>query len=83
MGGTRAVRFDREVLFAFLTMDGETIRLRVSDDECDRLGLTAGKEVGLAIEDGGQHPAHVVGVKREPPFAWVTVEFPARSRAAA
>lgn len=83
MGGTRAVRFDREMLFAFLTMDGETVRLRVSDDECDRLGLIAGKEVGMAIEDGGQHPALVTEVQREPPFAWVAVEFPARGRSAA
>lgn len=81
MGGTRAVRFGREMLFAFLTMDGETVRLRVSADECDRLDLCVGKQVGMAIEDGGQHPALVTDVQREPPFAWVAVEFPARRRA--
>jgi hypothetical protein len=82
MGGTRAVRFDREMLFAFLITDGEGFRLKLTGDECDRLGLCAGKQVGLAIEDGGQHPAVVTGVHREPPFAWVSVEFRAERRAA-
>ena len=80
MRGTRAVRVGGETVFAFLVLDGDAVRLRVSADECDRLDLFAGKQVPLAIEDGGQHPALVVGVTREPPFAWVSVEFPARSR---
>ena len=82
MRGTRAVRFGRETVFAQLTLTEDAVRLRVSADECDRLDLFAGKQVPLAIEDGGQHTAQVVGVRREPPFAWVAVEFPARSRAA-
>jgi hypothetical protein len=81
MRGTRAVRVGGETLFAFLSPDGVTFRLRVSADDCDRLDLCAGKQVPLAIEDGGTHPALVTGVTREPPFAWVAVEFPARARA--
>ena len=80
MRGTKAVRVGGETVFAFLELGRDTIRLRVSADECDRLDLFAGKQVPLAIEDGGQHTALVVGVTREPPFAWVAVEFPVRSR---
>lgn len=76
MSGTRAVRVGREVVYAFLAPTRA-----VSADECDRLDLFAGKQVPLAIEDGGQHPALVTGVEREPPFAWVAVEFPARDKA--
>lgn len=80
MSGTRAVRLDREMLYAFLLTDREVLRLRVSADECDRLDLFAGKQLRMAIEDGGQYPALVLAVRREPPFAWVAVEFPAVRR---
>jgi len=80
MRGIRAVRFDRDSLDVLLNMDDDVVRLRVLEDDCDRLGLTTGRQVSMGIEDGGMHPALVTGVEPEPPFAWVAVEFPARSR---
>lgn len=79
MRGIRAVRFERDLLDVLLSLNDDRVRLRVSEDECDRLGLTAGRRVPMAIEDGGMHTALVTGVEREPPYAWVAVEFPART----
>lgn len=76
----RAVRFDRDTLDAVLSLDPDAVRLRVTEDECDRLGLVAGKHVVMGIEDGGMHPAVVTEVRREQPLALVVVEFPARGR---
>ena len=74
----RAVRFDRVTLNAVLSLDPDAVRLRVTEDECERLGLFAGKRVVMGIEDGGMHPAVVTEVRRGEPFAVVAVEFPAR-----
>jgi hypothetical protein len=75
----RAVRFDRVTLDAVLSLDADAVRLRVSEDECERLGLVAGRRLAMGIEDGGTHPAVVREVRRGKPFATVAVEFPARS----
>jgi hypothetical protein len=74
----RAVRFDRVTLDAVLSLDADVVRLRVSEDECQRLGLFAGRRMAMGIEDGGMHPAVVREVRPGEPFATVAVEFPAR-----
>jgi hypothetical protein len=80
MGGTKAVRFGKELVYAFISTEGGKTRLRVSADECDRLDLFAGNQVPLALDDGEPARALVVGVTREPPFAWVAVEFSTPAR---
>ena len=75
MGGTTAVRVGQELVYAVITTDGGTTNLRVSADECDRLDLFAGNQVRLGVGDGEPARALVVGVTREPPFAWVAVEY--------
>ncbi len=81
MVGAKAVRFGTELVYAFVATDGGTTRVRVSADECDRLDLFAGSQVRLGVGGGEPVRALVVGVTREPPFAWVVVEFPASGRA--
>ena len=79
MGGTQAVRFGNELVYAFITTVGGKSRLWVSADERDRLDLFVGNQVPMGPGGGEAVRALVVGVTREPPFAWV-VEFspPAR-----
>ena len=74
----RAVRFDRVTLDAVLSLDADGVRLRVPDDECERLRLFAGGRLALGIEDGGVPPVVVRGVRRGESFTIVAVEFPAR-----
>jgi len=71
-----------EVVYAFVTKDSRGTRLRVSADECDRLDLFAGNQLPMRMDDGEPVRALVVAVTREPPFAWVVVEFstPTRGR---
>ena len=52
--------------------------MRVPEDECERLGLFAGRRLVMGIEDGGMHPARVTEVRRGGPLTLVAVEFPAR-----
>ena len=77
---TRAVRFGNELVYAFITTEGGKTKLRLSADECDRLDLFAGNQVPLGLDGGEAVRVLVVGVTREPPFAWVTVEFSTPAR---
>jgi hypothetical protein len=75
MGGTKAVRFGKELVYVFISTEGGKTRLRVSADECDRLDLFVGNQVPMGLDGGQTVRALVVGVTRQPPFVWVAVEF--------
>ena len=71
MRGTGLVGWGRDVLYAYFMVDGGSTRVRLSVDEADRLDVVQGLRVRLALP--GREPADglVMGVRREPPFAWV------------
>ena len=72
---TKAVRFGKEIVYAFISTEGGKIRMRVSADECDRLDLFVGNQVRLSIDGGEVLAGLVVDVTREPPFVWVAMEI--------
>lgn len=71
MRGTGPVGWGGEVVYAYYTAAGDAVRVRVSVDEADRLGLTEGMRAWVALP--GREPADVLvtRVASAPPFAWV------------
>jgi hypothetical protein len=71
MRGTGLVSWGGEPVYAYFTTDGNTLRVRFSLDEADRLGLTEGLRVWVALPDRQPADVLVMRVARTPPFAWV------------
>jgi hypothetical protein len=81
MRGTGAVGWGNELVYAYLTTTGKTVRLRVSVDEADRLDVLAGQRVRITLP--GCEPADllVTSVSSTPPFVWVELTSLVTSRA--
>lgn len=73
MRGTGPVGWNAETVYAYFTTEGSTMRVRVSVDEADRLGLTEGQRVRLALPGAAAQDVLVTRVSRVPPFAWAEV----------
>jgi hypothetical protein len=58
-------------VYAYYTREDETVQVRISVDEADRLGLVDGLRVRLALP--GQEAANllVMMATRTPPFVWL------------
>ena len=74
MGGTGSVTVDGAAVYAHFTTEAGRVRLRVSADERDRLGLDPGRPVALGLLGRPAVRALVTGVRADPPFAWVEFE---------
>lgn len=61
----------RELVYAYFTEAGRTVRLRLSADECDRLDLFEVRQIFLGFD--GREPARalMMAVAPAPPFVWV------------
>ena len=81
MRGTGAVGWGNELVYAYLTTAGKTVRLRVSVDEADRLDVVAGQRVRLTLPGCEPDELLVMSVNRTPPFVWVELTSLATSRA--
>ena len=72
MRGTGPVTVNGVAVYAYFTAtEGETIRLRVSVDEYDRLGLSEGHRARVGLP--GREPTEVLvtEVRRVPPVVWL------------
>jgi hypothetical protein len=60
-----------ETVYAYFTVIGSVIRVRVSLDEAYRLDVVEG--LGVKVTLPGREPTDglVVRVRREPPFVWI------------
>ena len=71
MRGTGPVVWGGEVVYGYYTTSGAVTRVRVSVDECDRLGAVEGLRVAVALPGAEAVEGLVVRIRREPPFAWI------------
>jgi len=68
MRGTGPVTVNGVAVYAYYNVgDGGLIRLRVSVDECDRLGLSGGHRVQVGLPGRGPAEVLVAEVRRVPP----------------
>lgn len=83
MRGTGPVVWGRETVYAYYTSDGNAVRVRVSVDEAERLGLSEGLRAWVGFPGREKADVLVMKVASAPPFVWVelTVMSPAASRA--
>jgi hypothetical protein len=75
MRGTGPVTIGQDLVYAYFTTEGRTLRLRLSADECDRLDLFEGRQVLVGLGRQESASALVTSVVPVPPFVWVEVEF--------
>ncbi|MCE9561848.1 MAG: hypothetical protein K8U57_07320 [Planctomycetes bacterium] len=71
MRGTGLVAWGNETVYAYYTTDGNSVRVRLSVDEADRLGLSEGLRVLMTLPDRKPTDVLVMRVGRVPPFVWV------------
>jgi hypothetical protein len=71
MRGTGLVAWGNEKVYAYYTTEGNTVRVRLSVDEADRLGLTAGLRVWMTLPDRKPTDVLVMRVAHAAPFVWV------------
>jgi hypothetical protein len=71
MRGTGPIVLGGTTLYAYYTEDGGAVRVRVSADEWERLGLSEGQRVRVALP--GREPAELLltAAAHAPPFVWL------------
>ncbi len=81
MRGTGLVGVDGAKVYAYFTAAGGAVRLRLSVDEYDQLGLNEGQRLTVALPDEGPRDLLVVAASRTPPFVWLDLR-PVAARSA-
>jgi hypothetical protein len=81
MRGTGLVSWGSETVYAYYTTDGRTLRVRISVDEADRLGLTEGLRAWVRLPGREATDVLVLRVARVPPMVWVELSVMAATRA--
>lgn len=71
MRGTGPVKLNATTVYAYFTTDAGTLRLRVSCDEWDLLGLCEGQRVRVVLPDEEPQNLLVLVASRTPPVVWV------------
>lgn len=66
MRGAGAVNWGGELLYAYFSVSGSVIRVRLSADDADRLDVIEGRRVVLTLPGTGAAEAFVARVRREP-----------------
>jgi hypothetical protein len=71
MRGTGLLNWGNETVYAYYTTDGNTLRVRISVDDADRLGLTEGARVWVRLPGRDSADVLVLRLARVPPFVWI------------
>ncbi len=84
MRGTGLVRWGTHTVYAYFTVIGDAVRIRISADEADRFGLSEGLRVWVSLP--GREPADLLllHLSHLPPFVWAELAMinPATNKAA-
>lgn len=71
MRGTGPVSLNGSNVYGYFTTDGAAVRLRLSVDEFDQLGLNEGQRLTIALPGAAPRDLLVVAAARTPPFVWL------------
>jgi hypothetical protein len=71
-----------QLVYAYFTSADDTIRMRVSVDEADRLDLLTGRPIRVQLPDGEATGFLVAASRAVPPFVWLDLQ-PLGARVAA
>ena len=74
MRGTGVVRVNGTIVYAYFMLAGDSVRVRISVDEADRLGLVDGLRIKVTLP--GRQPMEllVMATKQIPPYVWLHME---------
>ncbi|MDB5306895.1 MAG: hypothetical protein JWO38_1097 [Gemmataceae bacterium] len=71
MQGTGPVKLNLATVYGYYRVDAGTLRLRLSCDEWDGLGLNAGQRVKIALPNADPQDLLILSAARTPPFVWL------------
>jgi hypothetical protein len=74
MRGSGPIRVNAAVVYGYFTIDAGTVRLRLSCDEWDGLGLSEGQRVTVVLPDGEPQHLMILSAARTPPFVWLEMQ---------
>jgi hypothetical protein len=74
MRGTGPVGVNGTIVYAYFVLASGSVRVRVSVDEADRLGLVDGLKVQIALPGRQSMELLVMAAKQTPPYVWLHME---------
>ncbi|MDB5313332.1 MAG: hypothetical protein JWO38_7534 [Gemmataceae bacterium] len=75
MRGTGPVGMNGQTVYAYYTRAGDRVRVRISVDENDRLGLVEGLRVAVALPGQKAVDVLVLAASQAPPYVWLELEL--------
>jgi hypothetical protein len=74
MRGTGPVGVNGTTVYAYYTQEKSSIRIRISVDEADRLGLADGMRLKIALPGREAREFLATASDRIPPYVWLYLE---------
>jgi hypothetical protein len=74
MRGTGPVGVNGTTVYAYYTQNDNSIRVRISVDEADRLGLLDGMRLKIALPGKKAMDYLATATDRTPPYVWLQLE---------
>ena len=74
MRGTGPVGFNGTTVYAYYTQNDSALRLRISVDEADRLGLIDGMRLRITLPGKKAMDFLATATERNPPYVWLQLQ---------
>jgi hypothetical protein len=74
MRGTGPVSVNGDTVYAYYTQDNSSVRVRMSVDEADRLGIVEGLRLRIALPGRSAGDYLAIAANRTPPYVWLHLE---------
>lgn len=79
MRGIGPIGVNGTTVYAYYTIESNTVRVRVSVDEADGLNIVAGLRIRLTLPEQTSRDLLVTAINRNPPYVWMNLEPVARN----
>ena len=74
MRGTGPVSVNGDTVYAYYTQNDSSVRVRMSVDEADRLGIVEGLRLKIALPGRSVGDFLATAANRTPPYVWLHLE---------
>ncbi len=74
MRGTGPIGVNGSTVYAYYTQNNGSVRLRISVDEADRLGLLDGMRLKITLPGNKAMDFLATATERNPPYVWLQLD---------